>query len=178
MNTRSVGTVFGITWAILQSLSSFGAAQEADEEAIRHILAAESQAYTNRDLEGSVSPYAKDVVVFDIVPPMQHAGIEANRQTNRVLLEKSTGPITVTFSNIKVVADHDHAYAAYFVYVNAALRDGRRIDLHARNLDVFEKISGRWLIILEESSVPVDMVSGKADFSGSEVMRPSVSDVP
>ncbi len=42
--------------------------------------------------------------------------------------------------------------------------DGKPLDLNIRVTDVLRKTNGRWLIIHEHASFPVDMAIGKADF--------------
>lgn len=44
-------------------------------------------------------------------------------------------------------------------------KDGKKTDLTARVTDGYRKINGKWLIVLEHVSVPVDSNTGKADLS-------------
>ena len=41
--------------------------------------------------------------------------------------------------------------------------NGSKKDLNVRVTDVYRKIHGRWLIVQEHVSVPVDIGTGKAD---------------
>jgi len=42
---------------------------------------------------------------------------------------------------------------------------GKKVDTTLRVTDVYRKIKGKWLIVHEHVSVPVDLNTGKADFS-------------
>jgi hypothetical protein len=44
-------------------------------------------------------------------------------------------------------------------------KDGNPMDATMRITDVLRKSSGKWLIVHEHVSVPVDLASGKADLS-------------
>ena len=43
--------------------------------------------------------------------------------------------------------------------------DGKPLDLTLRVTDVFKKTNGKWLVIHEHVSWPVDLATGKADMS-------------
>jgi ketosteroid isomerase-like protein len=44
-------------------------------------------------------------------------------------------------------------------------KDGNPIDMTLRLTDVLRKIKGKWLIVHEHVSVPVDVATGKADLT-------------
>ena len=44
-------------------------------------------------------------------------------------------------------------------------KDGKPLDLTVRVTDVYKKINGKWLVVHEHVSWPVDLETGKADLS-------------
>jgi ketosteroid isomerase-like protein len=44
-------------------------------------------------------------------------------------------------------------------------KDGNPIDVNIRVTDVLRKAKGKWLIVHEHVSVPVDLATGKADLA-------------
>jgi ketosteroid isomerase-like protein len=42
-------------------------------------------------------------------------------------------------------------------------KDGKKAEINVRTTDVFRKTGGKWLIVHEHNSVPVDLATGKAD---------------
>jgi ketosteroid isomerase-like protein len=44
-------------------------------------------------------------------------------------------------------------------------KQGRSVDRTVRVTDGYRKIGGKWLIAMEHISVPVDLATGKADFT-------------
>jgi len=44
------------------------------------------------------------------------------------------------------------------------MNDGTSLDITTRVTHDYEKIGGRWLIVHEHVSVPIDMSTGKPDF--------------
>ena len=44
-------------------------------------------------------------------------------------------------------------------------KDGKPLDLTVRVTDVYKKINGKWLVVHEHVSWPVDLATGQADFS-------------
>jgi ketosteroid isomerase-like protein len=44
-------------------------------------------------------------------------------------------------------------------------KDGMPLDLTLRVTDVYRKVNGKWLVVHEHVSWPVDLATGKADLS-------------
>ncbi len=135
----------------------------SDDAAIRAALAYITKAYVAKDAKAAMAPYSASVVTFDIMPPLQAVGFERNLETTQTVLDATVGPFTVDYSDINITVDHNHAYGRYIVHVAGKLKDGRQIDMLERTTDVWQKIKGKWLIVHEHNSVPIDMVTGKAN---------------
>ena len=65
------------------------------------------------------------------------------------------------------------AYSTAIVALAWKMKDGRAVDVLDRTTDIWRKIKGKWMIVHEHNSVPVDMVTGvavaKAPLSGHTI---------
>ena len=153
-----VGTLLG--WAC-------GATEHSDpkdEQEIRRLLDAISKAYEQRDPIGAMSPFVKDdsLVLFDLPPPLSVLGYAGTLITTKKMIDATVGPVLVEFTNIHIVVDHNHAYGYYFAHLAATMQDGTHFDMASRQTDIFQRINGKWLIVHEHNSLPVDMGTAKA----------------
>src|SRR5260370_8602528 len=62
-----------------------------DETDIRALIEGIHKAHHNKDAATIVSPYAQDVVVCDLAPPLSHHG--QDRESKQAWLDTSAGPI-------------------------------------------------------------------------------------
>ena len=74
-------------------------------------------------------------------------------------------PITVELTELDVGADRNLAYSHSIQRVAGTDRQGKKLDLTVRVTDVYKKARGRWVLIHEHVSVPVDLGTGKPDLS-------------
>jgi ketosteroid isomerase-like protein len=113
-------------------------------------------------------PRGDTLVVFDVAPPRQYVGYDSFRKDWQHFLDMFSDPITYDMVDLNVISDGKMGYARMIQHVSAKGKDGKPLDLNIRVTDVLRKANGRWLIIHEHASFPVDMVTGKADFSSKE----------
>jgi hypothetical protein len=66
----------------------------------------------------------------------------------------TTGPIKFKLSDLDVLVDHSHAYSRYISELNGTLTSGKPFFFVTRVTDVWERINGKWLIVMEHSSAP------------------------
>jgi uncharacterized protein (TIGR02246 family) len=152
----------------LSMMMAFGAPARAD--AGTDIKALEERfvaAFKAKDLDAIMKAYAPDqtLVVFDVVPPRQYVGPAAYRKDWQAFLDSFAGPITVELSDLDVAADRNLAYSHSIQRVAGTDKQGKKLDLTLRVTDVYKKSRGRWFIIHEHVSVPVDLDTGKPDLS-------------
>jgi uncharacterized protein (TIGR02246 family) len=120
-----------------------------------------------RDVDAVVKNYVDDdsLLVFDVLPPRQYVGAEAFHKDWQGFLDGFDGPITFENSDMEVVSDGKLAYAHCIAHVAGKGKDGNPIDMTLRLTDVLRKVKGKWLIVHEHVSVPVDVATGKADLN-------------
>ena len=156
--------------AILFTLSimAFGAPAWADAPAdIRALEDRFVAAFKAKDVDAIMKVYAPDqtLVVFDVVPPRQYVGAAAYRKDWQTFLGSFDGPIAMELTDLDVVADRNLAYSYSIQHVAGTDKQGKKLDLTVRVTDVDKKAHGRWQIIHEHVSVPVDLETGRPDLT-------------
>ena len=68
-------------------------------------------------------------------------------------------------TDLDIVADRNLAYSHSIQHVAGTDKQGKKLDLTVRVTDVYKKVRGRWHIVHEHVSVPVDLETGKPDLT-------------
>lgn len=136
---------------------------EAEIKALEQRIADGAKA---RDVGAIMKNYLDDetLFVFDVVPP-RHVGADGFHKNWQGFFDGFDGPITVENSEMSVTSDDKLAYAHYVAHIAGKGKDGNPIDMNVRVTDVLRKAKGKWLIVHEHVSVPVDLATGKADLT-------------
>jgi ketosteroid isomerase-like protein len=150
------------------SIMTFGAPAWAD--AGTDIRALEDRfvaAFKAKDVDAIMKLYVpgQALVVFDVVPPRQYVGAAAYRKDWQTFLGNFDGPITVELTDLDIGADRNLAYSHSIQRVAGTDKQGKKLDLTVRVTDVYQKIRGRWFIVHEHVSVPVDLNTDKPDLA-------------
>src|SRR6516165_2927867 len=150
------------------SLAVFGTPARADARG--DIKALEDRfvaAFKAKDVDAIMKTYApgQALVVFDVVPPRQYVGAAAYRKDWQTFLDGLDGPITVELTDLDVGADRNLAYSHSIQRVTGTDKQGKKLDMTLRVTDVYQRIRGRWLVIHEHVSVPVDLDTGTPDLA-------------
>ena len=141
------------------------ASASSDKDAIAALLERERKAFDAHDLDGVMANYAPgyQLFVFDLVPPREYPSWDAYKKDWQELFELFPGPIHNTISEVSITVDGSTAYSHYVEAGTMTAKDGTTSELTVRITDVYRKIGGKWLIVLEHVSVPVDLATGKPD---------------
>jgi len=142
-------------------------AKQSDQAEIRTMEAAMLKAYAAKDLDRGLAGYLQDdtLFVFDAIPPRQYVGIKAWRADNEAFLALFQGPLKVEMSDLSITANGKLGFGHNIQRFTGIGKDGKPIDLTFRVSDGYRKIDGKWIIVQEHLSFPVDVASGKADLN-------------
>ncbi len=142
-------------------------AKGSDEVEIRAMEAAMIKAYAAKDLDNALGGYVQDetLFVFDAIPPRQYVGIKAWRADNEGFVAMFHGPLKVEMSDLSITANGKLGFGHNIQRFSGADKNGKPIDLTFRVSDGYKKINGKWMIVEEHLSFPVDVAVGKADLS-------------
>lgn len=153
--------------AALCGLALQADAKGNDQAEIKALEERFAKAVQAKDIDAIMQSYVADesLFVFDVIPPRQYVGAKAYRKDWTDFLGMFDGPITFEISDLAVTTAGGMAYGHGIQHMSGSDKKGKKIDLTVRVTDVYRKINGKWLIVHEHVSVPVDFESGKPDMS-------------
>lgn len=133
---------------------------EAEKE-IRKIINDFHAAVLARDVDKIMSFYSTDIVAFDMIPPLQYTGKAAYRKSWEKAFEDSKEDKNPGYDlhNLNITVGDDVAFC-YELNHCFGTHNGEQMDMWMRGTHCFKKINGKWLIVHEQFSIPVDFESG------------------
>jgi uncharacterized protein (TIGR02246 family) len=132
------------------------------EAAIRESITRFAKAFRAKDVDGCMSVFAPEIVSFDILPPLQAVGAETFVTHWQEFFGSYQGPIQVEFPDVRISAGDDVAFSYCLHRIAGTLNNGDKTDFWLRWTAGWRKADGKWLIVHEQVSVPIDLASGKA----------------
>jgi ketosteroid isomerase-like protein len=142
-------------------------AASAGENAIRALEARFIDAFNAGDINAMMKNYVPDstLIVFDLVPRKEYRGADAYRQDWVEFFShfKSTPKIAIT--DLGITVEGNVGFSHSFQHITGIDKQDHPVDRWVRVTDGYRKINGSWLIALEHISVPVDLKTGRPDFS-------------
>ena len=114
------------------------------------------------DLDGVMALYAPDIVSFDVIPPLQHVGAEAQWRNWADVFAAYQRPLGYEIRDLTIAVGDDLAFGHSLNRISGTLKNGHRSDFWLRWTACFRKIDGNWLIVHHQASVPFDPESGRA----------------
>ncbi len=138
-------------------------AQSKDEQEIRALEDQFAAAASAKNLDAIMKVYVpgNDLFVFDVGVPRQHVGWDDYKKDWHDFLAMLSGPVKFTVSDLSVMSDGKIAYGHSIQSLSGKGADGSPMDMTVRVTDVYRKIGGKWLIVQEHVSVPIDFSMGK-----------------
>jgi ketosteroid isomerase-like protein len=131
------------------------------EAEIRALIEEQAKAIRAKDVDGSVSSYAADVLFFDVVNPLRSTGSDAVRKRLAEWFSSFRGPIGYEVRDLAIGAGDD----VILPQPEAGERDyetGQRLEMWWRATICFRKVDGARRVTHEHASVPFDVASGRA----------------
>lgn len=116
-----------------------------------------ANAIRTKNIEQVLSHYTPDVVVYDLLPPLDVRGIAAYRKNFEKWFASMAGRISYEMLDVHICADDDHAFVHCLSHVTGARSGGGRADYWVRVTSGWRKAEGRWLIAHEHISMPTMM---------------------
>lgn len=138
-------------------------AQSSDEAAIKALYDKFNDAFQKKDANAVMAGYSPDVFVFDVGTPREYPTWDAYKKDFEVFFKMFPGPINSTISEVHITVVGSVAYSHVIDDANLTAADGSKTRLVVRVTDVLRKSKGKWLIVQEHVSVPVDFTTGKPD---------------
>jgi ketosteroid isomerase-like protein len=145
-------------------------ATKADDAAqIKATLEGGCAAFVNGDAAAAMDFYSRSdkLVVFDISPPRSKTYDQVKKTNDDMLAAVDGKPTCEYVSLVPVILDSKFAYSMGVIHTTGKLKSGASFDFNERTTDIWQKIGGKWLIIHEHNSVPVDVMTGKGDLAST-----------
>jgi uncharacterized protein (TIGR02246 family) len=133
-----------------------------NQAAIRELIDRFAKAFHIKDVDRCMSVFAPEIVSFDILPPLQAIGADSFVKHWYEFFDSYEGTIHVEFPDVRIVAGDDVAFSYCLHRIAGTLKSGHKTDFWLRWTAGWRKANGKWLIVHEQVSVPVDLGSGKA----------------
>lgn len=142
-------------------------ATSEDEAAIRALEDKFAAAVNAGNIDAIMKNYISgdSLVVFDVVPRKQNLGAAAYRKDWEDFFSHFKGTPKITISDLGITVDGNLGFSHSFQRVTGTDKQGHSVDRTVRVTDGYRKIGGKWLIVLEHISLPVDLKTGKADLT-------------
>lgn len=147
-----------LAWTTAMSMLRSGPGAEA---AIRARIAAVTDGIHAKDLDALRGIYASDVVSFDVEPPLQHVGVDAKLK-NWAKVFTIFEDVSYELRDLSIAVGVDIAFAHAFGRLSGKLTTGVATDgMWVRATFCFRRVGGAWLIVHDQASVPVDVLTGR-----------------
>ena len=129
----------------------------ATEAEIRALVDEQAKAIRARDVDGSLSAYAPDVLLFDVVAPLRSMGSDVARKRLAEWFASFRGPIGYEVRDLSITAGNDVAFYHSLNRVSATTTDGQKLDMWWRATVCCRKVDGASKVTHEHASVPFYM---------------------
>lgn len=166
-STLLCGTIIAASMAGAPALSAADpSATASDDKAdIKALETRYHDAFIAKDIDAIMQAYEPGtrLFVFDATPPRQHVGWGDYKKDWQDLFAAFPGPCTLSISDLDITVVGTVAYSHSIQAGQFTGKDGSKLDLVVRVTDVYRKLKGRWLIVQEHVSFPVDLDTQKPD---------------
>jgi ketosteroid isomerase-like protein len=136
----------------------------SDRAQITALEQAFNEAFTAKNVDLIMSNYARDgLFVFDVTPPRQHVGWADYRKDWQDLFAANPGPAKSEIKDLSITVVGPVAYSHFVQDGWFTSKSGAKTELVVRVTDVYRKAGGKWKIVQEHVSVPVDLATMKPD---------------
>jgi ketosteroid isomerase-like protein len=128
----------------------------ADEARIKTLLDNWTDAVRRHDLPAILAHHARDIVMFDLPPPLQCKGIEAYRQTWDLMFRYHKPGAAFDIRELAITAGADVAFAVAIMWCgpDSSSNPADSAGFLFRLTVGLRKVDGDWRITHEHHSVP------------------------
>ena len=127
---------------------------ETDESQIRALLHAWAEATRTGRQDDVLARHAPDVVIYDVLPPLQYDGADAYRRSWDEWQPETAGPGRFDLHELRVTAGADVAYAYGLIHCGGTLPDGRTFEDWVRATFCLRRTPHGWVVAHQHISMP------------------------
>jgi ketosteroid isomerase-like protein len=126
----------------------------SDEAQIRERIDQWAKAIRAKNVDGLMSHYAPDILLFDLTPPLQYRGADVYRKSLEEWFSTFQGPVGYEIRDLSIMAGDDVAFCHSLNRIGGTRTNGEETDVWVRATAGFRKIDGKWKVTHEHVSVP------------------------
>jgi ketosteroid isomerase-like protein len=158
MSVRHVSSWGAVVLTFTASLAA-GAAPLNNAADVKSITAIEQELARQPSMKNLIQYYADDAVVLDAYAPGYYRGKKQIYAGFEQQFEQAQG-FTGEIADMNIISHGDLACAAMQLHFHFKLKTGQEGNLTFRQLDAFKKSGGKWLIVQQHISQPMDPKTG------------------
>jgi ketosteroid isomerase-like protein len=115
------------------------------------------EAWSSMNTDNAAPLYAKDadLVFYDVAPLKYNGWQEYAPGVKRNLFDTATSVRLTPNDDLKVTRRGNLAWTSVTFHVVVKMKDGTTLDLQGRHTAIWEKRAGKWLIVHEHVSAPL-----------------------
>lgn len=148
--------------------------EHSDVQEIRRLLDERVTAIEKQDASAACAAYAPDVVIFDVIGPLQHSGATAVRDRLTQWFATFDGPVLYEITDLVIEAHSGVGFCHSFNRVQTHTKAGTMLDMYWRETLGWQQINERWMITHAHSSVPFDVETGMASVGLKPFLSPTL----
>jgi ketosteroid isomerase-like protein len=130
------------------------ASATSDESAIRKLVEQWARAVRRRDIDGILRHHARNILMFDVPPPLRSKGIAAYRKTWDLFFSWARDPTVFDIVELDVTAGSVVGFATALMRCAGTETNGVDVELDFRLTIGLRKIDGQWTVTHEHHSIP------------------------
>ena len=134
-----------------------GQAAKVEEANIRALLEDWASAVRAKDSERVMSHYIPDILLFDLVPPLQYRGVDAYRKSLQEWFLTFQGPVGYEIRDVSITTGDGVAFSHSLNRISGRRTNGEETDVWVRATVCYRKINSTWMVAHEHVSVPFYM---------------------
>ncbi len=130
------------------------AGPDADEAQVRALLHRWAEATRTGRQDEVLARHAPDVLVYDVLPPLQYDGADAYRRSWDEWQPETAGPGRFAWHDLRVTAGADVAFAHGLIHCGYTTPDGRAVEDRVRATFCLRKAPDGWVVAHQHISMP------------------------
>ena len=130
------------------------AGDSPDEAQIRALLQHCAEATRTGRQDEVLVRHAPDVLIYDVLPPLQYEGADAYRRSWDEWQPETAGPGRFELHDLRVTAGAEVAYAHALIHCGGTLTDGRTFEDRVRATFCLRRAPEGWVVAHQHVSMP------------------------
>ena len=127
------------------------------EVQIRQLIDCWACAIRDKNIGAAVSHYARDILLYDLAPPLVHRGVDLYRKELAEWFATFQGAVGFKVHDLSITVGDGVAFATSLNHITGKRTNGEQTDVWVRATIGFAKEEGGWKATHEHFSVPFYM---------------------